>query len=166
MAGENYIQEGTALLINGEASADVAWSMEGVTSGAGRVSAQLDLGAGPRPKRYSWICEWQTAGTPTQGKGIELYAAAAVEGDATRITGNVGQSDAALANVDVRRNLLPIDLVVAETATANKKFIASGVFEFEQRYLTMVGYNDSGATINSTDSNFKFYLTPIYDQVQ
>lgn len=166
MAGEIYLKEGTALLINGEAGAAAAWSMEGVATGAGRVGAQIDLGASPRPRRFSWICEWQTAGTPTQGKAVELYAAAALSNDATRITGNVGQSDAALANADVLRNLQPIGSVVAETATANKKFIASGVFEFEGRYLSMVGYNDTGATINSTDSNFKFYLIPIADQVQ
>lgn len=166
MANNIYVSEGTALLINGEAGADVAWSMEGVTTGSGRVAAQRDLGAAPRPKKFAWICEWQTAGTPTQGKGIELYVSGALSNSTSRTSGNIGTTDSALADADVRRNLQPIGYVVAETATSNKKFIASGEFEFSHRYLSLVGYNDSGATINSTDSNFKFYLIPLFDQIQ
>lgn len=166
MSKENYVVEGSAILVNGEAGAAYALSFEGVTNANGRVSAQIDFGASPRPQRFGWICEWQTAGTPTQGKGVELYLAAAMSNDATRIEGNVGQSDAALANADVRRNLTPIGSVVAETATSNKKFIASGEFITRHRYGSIVAYNDSGATINSTDSNFKLYLIPLSDQQQ
>ena len=55
MANELYIADGTILQINGEAGADYAWSVEGLADAAGRVSAQVDLGAAPREYIYQWI---------------------------------------------------------------------------------------------------------------
>lgn len=166
MANELYLKTGTALKVNGEAGADVAWSMEGVTSTNGRVSAQIDLGAAPRPYRFKWSCEVQFQATPTQGAGIELYKAGAPDGDSTQIDGDIGAIDAALGDVDMRRNLCPIGFVISENAAASEKCVTSGTFEHHDRYLSLVGYNASGATTNATDSNFIFTLQPIYDQGQ
>ena len=56
MANEIYLRKGTSKLVNGEAGANVAWSMEAVANAAGRVSAQIDWGAAPRPDWYEWSC--------------------------------------------------------------------------------------------------------------
>jgi hypothetical protein len=154
MANESYINNGTALLFNGEAGADVAWSMEG------------DIGAVPRPSKFKWSCEVQFQATPTQGGVLELYVAAAPDHDATQIDGDIGNSDAALGDVDMRRNLMYIGQVVSENAAASEKCVASGVFEFPFRYISLIGYNAAGASINATDSNFRFDLCPYYDQGQ
>lgn len=166
MANEAYVKIGTAITVHGEASANYAWSMEGVTNGNGRVSAQIDLGATPRPGIYAWACEVQFQATPTQGKGLELYLATAPDHANTRIAGDVGTTDAALGDVDMRRNLRPLGYVVSENAAASEKCNASGVVEITTRYVSIVGYNDSGATINATDSNFYFSLTPVSWQGQ
>lgn len=166
MANEAYIKVGTSLLFNGEAGADVAFSMEGVANAAGRVSAQLDLGATPRPALYRWSCEVQWQATPTQGAVLELYAAGAPDADSTQIDGDIGTSDAALGDVDMRRNLKYIGCVVSENAAASEKCVAHGMFEWLQRYISIVAYNAAGATINATDSNFRFDLTPISWQSQ
>lgn len=160
MANEAYIKTGTALLISGAAGADYAWSVEGITSGAGRVSAQIDLGASPRPGLYKWSCECQFQATPTQGLGLELYKAGAPDGDSTQIDGDIGSSDAALGDVDMRRNLKGIGYVVSENAAASEACVASGVFEHVDRYLSLVAYNASGASVNATDTNFVFTLHP------
>lgn len=160
MANEAYITKGTAKLFNGEAGADVAISVEGVANAAGRVSAQYDLGAAPRPALFSWSCEVQFQATPTQGLGLELYIAGAPDGDATQIDGDIGSTDAALGDVDMRRNLKFIGYVVSENAAASEKCVASGRFEHTERYLSLVVYNASGATVNATDSNFRFDLQP------
>lgn len=152
-------------LVNGEAGAATAWSMEGVTNAAGRVSAQIDLGVLPRGATIDWQCEAQFQATPTQGKGIELYAAGADQ-SSSRIDGDIGATDAALGDVDMRRNLYQFGYVVSENAAASEKCIASGRFPWTQRYLSFVGYNDSGATINATDSNFIFYYRVSYPEVQ
>jgi len=166
MANELYINRGTSLLINGEVGANYAWSMEGVANAAGRVSAQIDLGAAPRPYKYSWSCEVQWQATPTQGAVLELYIAGAPDADATQIDGDIGNTDAALGDIDMRRNLRAIGIVTSENAAASEICVASGVFEHYDRYISLVGYNAAGAAINATDSNFRFNLVPIYYQGQ
>lgn len=166
MANAVYINKATALSINGEVGADYAFSVEGLTNGAGRVSAQIDLGAAPRGGRVAWSCEVQFQATPTQYLGLELYAAGAPDGDSTQIDGDIGASDAALGDVDMRRNLKFIGYVVSENAAASEKCVASGVFEHTERYLSIVAYNASGATVSATDSAFRFDMQVVYDEVQ
>lgn len=166
MANEAYIANGTALLINGEAGADTAFSVEGLSDGAGRVSAQIDLGVAPREYIFAWSCEVQFQATPDQYGKLDLYIAGAPDGDSTQIDADVGASDAALGDVDMRRNLRYIGSVTSENAAASEKCVASGVFEHMDRYLSIVAYNDSGAAVNATDSNFRFDLTPKAQQGQ
>jgi hypothetical protein len=166
MANEVYVTTGTALLFNGEVGANVAFSMEGVANASGRVSAQRDLGAAPRAYMYRWSCEVQWQATPTQYATLDLYIATAPDGDSTQIDGDVGASDAALGDVDMRYNLQYIGSVVSENAAASEICVASGVFECFARYISIVGYNGGGASINATDSNFRFNLQPIAYQQQ
>lgn len=166
MANEAYIKTGTALQVHGAAGADYAWSVEGLANNAGRVCAQIDLGASPRQGLYKWHCEVQFQATPTQGLGLELYKAGAPDATATQVDGDIGQTDAALGDTDMRRNLQPIGYVVSENAAASEKCNASGVFEHADRYLSLVAFNASGAAVNATDTNFKFTLQPYSWQAQ
>jgi hypothetical protein len=166
MANEDYIGVGTALLINGEAGADYAWSVEGLANSAGRVSAQIDLGAAPRPYLYAWSCEVQFQATPTQYAGLDLYFGTAPDNDSTQIDADIGSSDAALGDADQRYNLEYIDSVISENAAASEKCVRSGTIYVPRRYLSLVAYNASGATVNATDSNFVFRLQPLYKQIQ
>lgn len=165
MTSKAYILEGTALKFNGHTSADVAFSMEGVVDGAGRVSAQKDLGSAARAPEYEWYCEALLQATPIQGDVIELYAAGAPGNDSAMISGDVGTTDAALGDIDQVRNLQFLGVLVAEEADTTK-MVGRGRFEWSSRYLTIVGKNETGATINATDTNFIFNLTPIYIQGQ
>lgn len=166
MANELYIDVGTSKLVNGEAGADYAWSVEGIANGAGRVSVQIDLGAAPRPYLFGWSCEVQFQATPTQGAMLELYKAGAPDADSTQIDGDVGASDAALGDVDMRRNLQYFGCVVSENAAASEKCVASGVYEHYLRYISFVAYDASGASVNATDSNFVFRYWPIFGDPQ
>jgi hypothetical protein len=166
MANEAWITVSTQKKFNGEANADVAISAEAVTNSNGRVSAQYDLGTAPRPYRFKWSCECQWQATPTQGGVLELYVAAAPDHDNTKIDGDIGLTDAALADVDMRRNLKYIGCVVSENAAASEVCRASGEFTHTHRYLSLVIYNAGGATLNATDTNFIFTLQPFSDQGQ
>ena len=159
MANEAYIANGTALLINGEATADYACSIEGLTNATGRVSEQIDLGAAPRAGLYKWSAETLFQATPTQYGTLDFYMAFAPDGDSTKIDGDVGASDAALGDVDQLRNLKYIGSIVAEEADSTK-MVASGLISIAHRYASLVVYNDSGATVNATDSNTRFDLQP------
>lgn len=162
MANEAYIDVGTARKFQNHDTPDATWTVEGLANAAGRVSAQYDLGAAPRPYIFKWYCEVQFQATPTQGAVLELYKAAARDGSNTAIQADIGTSDAALGDVDMRRNLTFIGAVVSENAAASEKCVAYGVFEHFDRYISLVAYNASGASVNATAANFLFYLQPVF----
>ncbi len=166
MANEDYVNKGTSKLVNNGTGSNVAWTMEGLANAAGRVSAQIDWGAVPRPYRYHWSCEVQFQATPTQGAVLELYIATAPDADSTQIDGDIGATNAALGDVDMRRNLRAIGAVVSENAAASEICVASGYFVCYERYFSIVGYNASGAAINATADNFRFNIVPVYNQGQ
>ncbi len=160
-----YVLDETALKINGEAGADYAWSVEGLATNAGRVSAQIDLGSGARAGMYQWnaYCFWQAS--PTQYKTLDFYHASAPTILSSLIPGDIGASDAALGDVDQLKNLSRFGMIVAEEADTTK-MSGSGVIWLPHRYVSLVTYNQGGASINATDSNFLFYLTPYSIQGQ
>lgn len=162
MSGEMYLKEGTTLKVNGEADADYAWSMENVANGAGRISARIDLGAAPRPYLYRWRCKCAWQANPTKGNALKLYKS---ESDGTYEDGDVGTADAAIASADALVNCRQFGQVVADTADTSDQ-IAGGVVEIHERYVSIIGWNAGGTTLNATDSNFYFGLTPISDQQQ
>lgn len=166
MANEAYIVKGTRKLVNGESGADVEFSVEGLATNTGRVSAQIDWGAAPRPVGYEWSCEVMWQATPTQSFVLELYIATAPDHDATQIDGDPGATDAALNDIDIRRNLRFIGAVASENAAASEKCVASGFFVATQRYMSIVAFNAAGATVNATDSNFRFDIVPVAWQGQ
>lgn len=161
-----YIDNETAQQFNGTVGADVAFSMEGVADGAGRVSAQYNAGAAPRAYIYHWSCEVQWQATPDQYGTLDLYVAEAPDGDSTQISGDQGSSDAALGDVDATFNMRYIGRVVSENATASEVCVSSGTFQSFARYFSIVGVNNGGATINATDSNFNFRLEPKFIEAQ
>ena len=167
MANEAYVRKGTAIVLgHTDNTPNYVWTVTAVANGAGRVSAQIDLGEAPRPGVYVWsaVCQWQA--TPTQGAMLEFYAAGAPDGSATAVDGNLGQSDAAVSDADKRRNLLFIGGIVSEEAAANDVCRASGRFEWTERYLSLLAWNAGGSAIHATAANFVFTLQPVYWQGQ
>jgi hypothetical protein len=158
-----YLRRGTPLKINNDGGA-YAWTVEGLASNAGRVSAQIDWGSGAIPDEFEWSGKVQWQASPVQGQGLDFYYANAV-GVSTQIDGDVGASNAALGDVDQLRNLRYFGSVVAEEADTTV-MVASGRFRNPSRYMSLVAHNDGGAAINATASNFVFYLTPIYYEAQ
>jgi hypothetical protein len=143
--------------VNGEVGADHAWTLEGITDGAGRVSAQIDLSARPQAVMFDLHVDIPMQATPTQYDGLHFYVAGAPDGTSGQIDGDVGATDAALGDLDQLKNLKYIGSVIAEEAdTTDMK--SSMSFMHTSRYLTLVMHNDSGATTNATDSNCVAYL--------
>ena len=161
-----YIDNGLSLLLNGEVGADYAFSVEGITNGAGRVSAQIDLGPAPRPYVYQWSCEVQFQATPTKGKGLDLSYATAPDDDATQIDGDIGAVDAALTSSDDVNGLIYFDSVNSRTGVASEKCVESGEISITTRYLSIAAIDNSGASVDATDTNFRFNIQPKVSQGQ
>jgi hypothetical protein len=167
MANLVYINPETTLKINGEVGADYAWSLEGTLDGTGQISARIDLGADPRSDEYEWICVIQWQGTPTQGKTLDIYKSEWGQSTTTpgECAGDLGAADIDLTDIDQRRNCDLIGQVVVEEADTTK-MVQTGRFRTTSRYITFVAFNDGGTTLNATDSNCEFYLTPVPPEIQ
>lgn len=163
MANKIYVIPETVIEFNGEAGADVAISMEGLTDGNGRISVQHDLGATAHSGMYAWVCFTQWQATPTKNETLDLYLAEA--GNTTDIAGDVGTADIALPLLDQLSNLRHIGEVNVETA-ATTKMVSSGIVEIRHRYISLVVVNNGGATLHGTDANSNFLLYPVPDEVQ
>lgn len=160
MPNKLYVANDTAIKkINGEAGADTAWSIEGVANGAGRISAQVDLGAPSRAFIVNWVAETQWQATPTLGSRLRLYISEALDGANTDVPGDLGVADAAVSDEDELQNLRYIGGIVSENAAASEVCSVAGTFITYHRYFSLVGWNAAGAAINATDSNSFFKYT-------
>jgi len=165
MANAIYIDNGTAVTFDGTAGADVAFSIEGLASGAGRVSAQKDWGVTPRAFSYTLDVDI-ASGAGTQYTTVDFYIAEAYDGDNTQIAGDVGVSDAALGSTDQTRNLKYVGSVIQETQATAEDLKGSFTFTSYARYWSLVAVNNTGATLDATDSNHNIYVTPKFIEVQ
>lgn len=165
MATKVYVATETAIVFKASGG-DVTFTPQNVASGAGRVSAQWDRGSGSKPGRYKWYAKTKAGSALTAGNRLEIYFAYALDTDATQVDGNVGQSDAALATSDKRRNLMPVGYVEADSTTNGEVQVASGEVWITSRYVSVVWYNNFGQTLTNTAADHVFTLVPKPDESQ
>ena len=120
---QQYVLPGTGVVFadSGQSGGNVVWTLSALASGAGRISAQYDKGAGAQPAFWQFVCRLQLTGTNVVGATVEYYI---VRGDGTDTDGNVGTADAALTT-DKRRNLQFIGTLVVDQTTTNTKMVAT-----------------------------------------
>jgi len=155
-----FVTNESELKVNGEAGADHAWSMEGTETATGQNSIQIDLGARPGAYIISWNCKMLWQGTPTVGKSCDFYYAGAPDATAANIDGGITASDADLAGAALTNapNFNYFGSVVVDTADTSV-MAASGSFVYYGRYITFIGINNGGTTLDVTDSDFTFFIT-------
>jgi len=153
-----FVTNESELKVNGEAGADHAWSMEGTETATAQCSIQIDLGARPAAYLISWNCEMAWQGTPTVGNTCDFYAAGAPDATAANIDGDIGASDADLGTWVGAANTHYFGSVTVDTADTTDQ-ISSGSFVWYGRYISLIGFNNGGTTLNATDSVFEFYMT-------
>ena len=158
MTSKSFVTNESELKVNGEGDANHAWSMEGITTAAGRVSVQIDLGARPGAYLISWNCKMAWQGTPTVDKSMDFYKAGAPDATAANIDGDIGATDAALGALVQLKNLQYFGSVIVDTADTSSQ-IASGEFVHYGRYITLVGFNTGGTTTAASDATFAFFMT-------
>jgi hypothetical protein len=168
MANLIYTLPETAIVFT-ESGGDATFTPKNVATGAGRVSAQFDRGAGAKAMRYRWEAAFKTGSniTPgTSGVPVELYVATA-HISASIIDSSLGASDAALT---ARNSLLlaqPIGVLIPTgTAAGTGPFVGSGVVEILARYISVAMWNASGQTLTNVNGDNYIKLVPMPDQVQ
>lgn len=148
---------------------NVTFTPKNIANGAGRISARADLGAFPRPTRYRWYAENQCqATTPVVGYLIRYYLVF-WDDDTTpgRGWGDTGTTDAAFNTENDLRNIRYIGSLVVDTAAADVIFSGGGEdIYIPYRYVSVVVWNASGASLTNDDTEHQFILTPVYTDVQ
>lgn len=147
---------------------DAAFEVHNLASGAGRQSAQLDLGVAARSRRFRWRAFVQFATAPVLGETIDIYLkTAGSSASATAHPDNDdGTGEAAVSAEDKLRNLQYLGSIVVDEAVANIEMVASGTIEITARAVQVVFWNNSADGLtNDVDEN-GFFLTPIVDQIQ
>ncbi len=142
---------------------DVVFTPTGVADSAGRISAQLDLGASGRASLYKWIVRTKSAATMTAGKVIEVRL---VTSDGTRVDGNFGASDAAVSDGGSRVNAAMVGQAIGDRATSGGDVVvASGMVTIVDRYVQVLWWNALGVALSGTATDHEFVLIPIVAMV-
>ena len=158
-----YVNPETAITFADSAqSPSATLTFSALASGAGRISAQFDRGAGAIAMCYVWRATNSLSGTNVVGAAIEYFLATS---DGTNIDGQVGTSDAALAS-DKRNNLKFLGLLIVDQTTTNTNMTASGTVCTSSRYLSIGVWNATTLAFQTSTSAHKFSLTPIPMEIQ
>lgn len=164
MANKIYLHGETEITFK-SSGGTVAFSPASVANNAGRISAQADLGSAARSRLYRWRAKSKCQATPTLGALIRIYLVCA--DDTTDLDGNAGTADAAFATEALLKNHQYIGNIIIDVAgTGDQKASSMGTIEIASRYVSVVFWNASGATLDATGSNHQFTLVPVPDEIQ
>lgn len=146
---------------------DVAITLTSLGAGAGRQSAQLDLGTTARSNLFSWRFWVKFATQPVVGEAILLFIKTS---DGTHIDNDDGTGDIDVSAEDKLRNLTYIGSLIVDEATASPstvEFSASGgPIEILGRYVQLVVWNGTADALSGTAGDHGFDLQPIPLEVQ
>lgn len=164
MANAIKLNEGTVKVFT-STGGDATFTFTSVANGAGRLSAQLDLGAAPRAKWYRWVLTVKMAsggaGTLLRPYLVEASSAATTYQDAL-----AGLSDAAVASEVIYQygGKLLGPCLLQTTGTAAQ--VWSGKCRIFSRYVSLMLWNATGVAASATGTDHVFRLEPVYDEVQ
>ena len=147
---------------------DYAFEMYNIAAGAGRQSAQCDLGEGAVAAIYEWRGFVQFATTPVLGETVDFYLKTA--GSSSSATAHPdnddGTSEGAVSAEDKLKNLHYLGSIVVDEAAANVEMVASGTVYITARAFNVVMWNGTAdALTNDVDEN-GFMLSPVPDELQ
>lgn len=146
---------------------DVLFTPTNVANGAGRVSAQLDLGAAPRPQWYRWTAKTRPTSAPSVGTVVRMYLFVGDNASTARQAGTVGTADAGVAAETLFYNASHIlEQLVVDASSNTKDFQASGLVRIVARYVSVGWFNAMGVAFSATDADHEFVLTPVYEEIQ
>lgn len=162
MANKVYTAPETTITFR-DSAGDVVMTLQNLATGAGRVSARYDRGAGSKPKLHEVTVVIQQESNGTAGEVIEVYL---FQSDGTYMDGTLGASDAALTT-DKRRNGMLIGVVVIDNTTNSVDVVARFTdVPITSRYYSLGVWNATAVSLKNTANTSRIIVTPIPDEVQ
>lgn len=157
-----YRSVGTAIRFK-DTDATYTITLNNLAAGVGRVSDVWDRGDAHLPMRYRWraCVNFETA--PALGEYVEIWK---FQSDGTAADGVVGAADAALVAGQCLNGKL-MGIVCVQAASADVNFIASGITEIWDRYVSVGMFNKSAAdNLQATNDTCWIELTPMIDEIE
>ena len=144
---------------------DATFEVDGLADGAGHMSEWLDLGTTAHAGRYAWraFCQLQ-ATTPVLDAVVNVYLK--TSHSATLSDNDDGTADAVVSSINKLKNLLYLGAIRVDEAAANIPLSKSGIVEIAHRYVQVVFWNESGASLTTDVDENGFALIPMPWEVQ
>jgi len=152
-----WVAEGTVKTFK-DSGGDVAFTLTALANNAGRVSAQLDLGAAPRPVLHRLSVSAGFAAALAYGAMLHVYI---IGSDGTTHDGEVlGTADAAVTALSKFNNATPVGSVVADGQTDNDRQNKSFIVPIYHRYVQVGLWNSMGQAFEAVGT-YASYVTLI-----
>lgn len=162
MANKQYVARETPIVWS-DSTGDLLMTLNNLASGAGRVGAQKDFGAGSTPEWFTWRLTVQFETAPVVGQTIEIYLSTSDGGEED---GQEGAADAALGSSNSLKNMHLIGVLTVTSTDAAHDMTASGICRIPTRYVCPVVYNNTDDNLKATNDISEFTLTPIPPEMQ
>ena len=161
MANKVYVATETALTFQDSGGTAVI-TLNNLAANVGRVSAQVDRGAGSRASRFLLEAKFEkgVAGVVGQIITVCLFG-----GDGTNTDGNVGVVDAALTATQALAAFFTLQVVVTTTAT-NTPIRQTCEVSLPLRRVSVGVVNSLTGLLRATANACVVTLTPMPDEVQ
>ena len=162
MANKVYREIETTLLFADTAQAETAaLTLSALAAGAGRISARHDFSV-TGSRRFEWRATFQMATAGVVGEEIEIWLSTS---DGTNPDGENGTADAALT-VAKLANMYYLGSVVVDTTSTDTDITASGTFELDARYASVVVFNNTADALRTSTTVHGVKITPVPDEIQ
>lgn len=145
---------------------DAVITLTSLANGAGRVSAQLDRGAGSKPGLYT--IQFITKAAAALAVGAQLFIYFLQTSTSANVPGNLGTADAAVSSSDKQRNLgAPVCIVNADsTSNGEVQLTNSNIIEVYGRYNSVMVWNALGQALSGTAGDHVITMTPYPADIQ
>lgn len=140
-----------------------ALTLTSLGAGAGRQSAQLDLGTAAQPFMFRWRFFMKFATAPVVDETIRLYLKTS---DGTHLDNDDGTGDIAVSAEDKLKNLRYIGKLTVDEASSTPEFSCSGQIAIFDRYVHIVVWNATADAFSATAADHGFDLEEIPFQGQ
>ena len=161
MANKVYTVFETAITFQDSGGSAVI-TLNNLATGAGRISARYDRGAGSIATKYICRVTVQLATTGTVGEQVDIFVSSS---DGTHPDGEIGTADAALTT-DKRRNLKYVGSVYSDQTATNTDMTGSFVVEILTRYFSVGVWNATTDNLRASANTSLISFTPIPDEIQ
>lgn len=137
-------------------------TLQNLATGAGRISARADRGAGSIATWYRCRVTIQLETAGAVGEQVEIYVSTS---DGTNPDGEIGTADAALTT-DKRRNLQYIGSVYVDTTSVTTNMTGSFDVKITTRYFSVGVWNGTTDNLENTANACLISFTPVVDEIQ